>query len=69
MSILTFIPRIAASVLPVFFFLTALVFIDSYKLVRLRTILVSILTGAAVAAVCYFACSGLLEALNLELKP
>jgi len=69
LSILTFIPRIAASVLPVFFFLTALVFIDSYKLVRLRTILVSILTGAAVAAVCYVACSGLLEALNLELKP
>lgn len=64
-----FITHLAASLLPVFFFLTALVFIDSYQLVRPRAILLSILAGAVVAAVCYFVNSGLIEALNLEVKP
>jgi len=45
--------EILVSLLPVFVFLVALVFLDSYKLLPLRSILLSILIGALVAAVAY----------------
>ncbi|MGH7599905.1 MAG: PrsW family intramembrane metalloprotease [bacterium] len=44
--------KILVSLLPVFLFLAALVFLDSYKLVKLRSILLTLLAGAVVAVVC-----------------
>jgi RsiW-degrading membrane proteinase PrsW (M82 family) len=52
--------------LPVAIFLLALMWFDSYKLVRLRTVLAVIGTGAIAAAVCYFANAALMQALGLE---
>ncbi len=47
--------KILVSLLPVLVFLLALVFMDSYKLVRLKTLFVAILGGAAAAGTSYFA--------------
>ncbi len=44
--------KILVSLLPVFLFLAALVFLDSYKLVKLLSILLTLLAGAIVAVVC-----------------
>lgn len=55
----------ALSVLPVLLFLGALVVIDSYKLVSLRSILVASAVGAVVAGVCYVVNSALAPALSL----
>ncbi len=44
--------QITLGLLPVLAFLGALIYLDTFKLVRLRSILVAILTGAAVAAIC-----------------
>ena len=52
---------VAVSVLPVFLFLAALVLIDSYKLVALRAILLSIGAGVAAGLVSY--------AVNVVLRP
>jgi RsiW-degrading membrane proteinase PrsW (M82 family) len=51
--ILTLIPYVslAVSILPVFVFLGSLVLLDSYKLVRFRSIAVAILVGCATAGV------------------
>jgi len=40
--------------LPVVAFLTALLYLDSYKLVRLRVVIAIVAAGVAVAYVCYF---------------
>lgn len=45
------IVKILVSLFPVFLFLTALIFLDSYKLVKLRSILTTILLGSIAAAV------------------
>ncbi len=45
--------RAAIGLLPVLCFLAALVALDSYKLVRLRTVLTVLAAGAAVAVLCY----------------
>jgi RsiW-degrading membrane proteinase PrsW (M82 family) len=45
----TVVLAVAVSVLPVFLFLGALVLIDSYKLVALRAVLLSVLAGALAA--------------------
>jgi len=52
---------VAVSVLPVLVFLGALVLIDSYKLVALRAILVSVTAGAVAGLVAY--------AVNVRLQP
>jgi RsiW-degrading membrane proteinase PrsW (M82 family) len=52
---------VAVSVLPVFLFLGALVLIDSYKLVRLRAILLSVAAGAIAALASY--------GVNVVLRP
>jgi len=52
---------IVVSVLPVFLFLGALVLLDSYKLVALRAILLSVGAGVAAAALSY--------AVNVLLRP
>ena len=54
------------SVLPVFAFLGALVLIDSYKLVHLRAILLSVAAGAAAGLVAYGANLWLRPALGLD---
>lgn len=43
----------AVGLLPSMVFLAALLVLDSYKLVRLRTIIMTILSGGAVAGICY----------------
>ncbi len=45
--------KIAISILPVFCFLAALIFLDSYKLVRFKGVLASILAGCAAALIAY----------------
>jgi len=52
-AILDFLARFGLSILPVFTFLFGLQFIDSYKLVRLSRILMTVLAGCLIAAVCY----------------
>ena len=54
------------SVLPVLVFLGALVLIDSYKLVRLRAILLSVAAGLVAGAAAYGANVWLRPALNLD---
>jgi RsiW-degrading membrane proteinase PrsW (M82 family) len=52
---------LAVSVLPVFLFLSALVLLDSYKLIPLRAVLVAVAAGAAAAGVGY--------TINVSLQP
>jgi len=56
----------AVSVLPVFLFLAALVLIDSYKLVALRAILLSVAAGAVAALAAYGVNVTLLPALHMD---
>lgn len=53
------LPRLLAGFLPVLVFLSLLIYLDSYKLVRLRWVMLAIALGAAAAAVSY-AANGLL---------
>lgn len=54
--------------LPVLVFLVVLVYMDSYKLVRLRTVLWIIALGGVTAIASYFANGALLELTGLDLK-
>lgn len=45
---------LAVSILPVFVFLAALVVLDSYKLVKLPSVIVTIVLGSVAGLVCYF---------------
>ena len=54
--------------LPVFLFLLVLVYMDSYKLVRLRLVLWVILAGAALTVVGYFINSWLFQVLGWDLN-
>ncbi|MFQ5454215.1 MAG: PrsW family glutamic-type intramembrane protease, partial [Candidatus Zixiibacteriota bacterium] len=53
--------KIIISLTPVFLFLAALIFLDSYKLVKLRSVLFTIFIGGAVAVICLLLNSWLLE--------
>ena len=64
---MTTVLGVAVSVLPVFLFLAALVLIDSYKLVALRAILLSVSAGAAAGLASYGVNVGLRPALDLDL--
>jgi len=46
--------QIAVSLIPVFIFLMALVFLDSFKLVKVRSIVQAIAVGCVVALACFF---------------
>ncbi len=59
-SLPTLALKVLVSLLPVLVFLLALVFLDSYKLVRMRALLAAILGGVLAAAAGYFANSGLM---------
>src|SRR5205085_6812531 len=52
--------------LPVLTFLAALLYLDSYKLVKLRTVIAVVLCGAVVAAFCYVANAYLLVWLAID---
>lgn len=58
---MTTVLAVAVSVLPVFLFLAALVLIDSYKLVALRAVLLSVAAGVAAALAAW--------AVNVALRP
>ncbi|MEJ2614973.1 MAG: PrsW family glutamic-type intramembrane protease [Ignavibacteriaceae bacterium] len=60
--------RIAISLLPVFVFLTALIYLDSFKLVKISLIVKTILAGCIAAIVSYFINRFLLDSLSLELS-
>jgi RsiW-degrading membrane proteinase PrsW (M82 family) len=56
---------LAVGVLPVLAFLAALLAFESYKLVRLSTVVATIALGAAVAVACYFINGALIGALGV----
>ena len=58
---------VAVSILPVFFFLGVLVLIDSYKLVALRAILLSVAAGVAAGLASYGVNVGLRPVLEVDL--
>lgn len=60
--------KFAVSLIPVLAFLTALVVLDSYKLVSLKYILVTILAGCVAAILSLLANSWLIGGLGLDLK-
>lgn len=66
---MTTVLAVAVSVLPVFLFLAALVLIDSYKLVALRAILLSIAAGLVAGALSYLVNVFLRPALGLDPAP
>ncbi len=60
------IADIAASLLPVFIFLAVLIFLDSFKLVKLRIILITIAIGGLVALASMFINKGFLTYLPVS---
>jgi len=60
--------RAPVGLLPVLIFLVVLVYMDSYKLVSLKSVLWVILAGAATAVAAYFANGGLYEWVAIDLK-
>lgn len=58
----TFLPALAVSLLPVLCFLLILVWLDSYKLVRISPLVITIAAGAAAAGLSWLINSGLLRA-------
>ena len=51
---------------PVLTFLAALLYLDSYQLVKLRTVIAVVVSGAVVAAFCYVANAYLLVWLAID---
>ncbi|MFZ0453246.1 MAG: PrsW family glutamic-type intramembrane protease [Ignavibacteriaceae bacterium] len=60
--------RIAISLLPVFVFLTALIYLDSFKLVKISLIVKTILAGCIAAVISYFINRFLLDYFSPELS-
>jgi len=58
--------RLAVGFLPVLMFLAVLIFLDSYKLVRLRTVLAALLLGGLVAGASYLVNVTMLQRVALE---
>jgi len=56
----------AIGLLPVLAFLAALLYLDSYKLVRLRIVIAIVAAGVSVAYVCYFVNGYLLGAVAID---
>lgn len=61
------IPGLLVAFLPVTLFLVGLLYLDSYKLVPLRTILIAIAAGGCAAVLSYYAAMVLLPGLALNL--
>lgn len=60
------LPRLLVSVLPVLVFLIALIFLDSYKLVRFRSVVLTVVVGFAAGFVCILINGALFNALGLD---
>lgn len=60
--------KIAVSIVPVFVFLSVLVFLDSYKLVKFRSILQAILAGGIVGVVCFFVTKWVLGSFHIDIE-
>jgi RsiW-degrading membrane proteinase PrsW (M82 family) len=58
--------RLAVSLLPVFLFLAALIFLDSYRLVRFRLVVSVIAVGCISAGFCFIVNSSILSYTGLE---
>ena len=58
--------RASVSLLPVFFFLMALIFLDSYKLVKFRSMLLTILIGSVAAVVSLFMNSMIMNLVTIS---
>ena len=58
--------KVIVSISPVFIFLAALVFLDSYKLVRLPSIVKTICVGGLVGVVCFFITSWVLKRFDWD---
>lgn len=61
--------RGSVGLLPVLIFLAVLVYLDSYKLVRFRAVLIAIAAGGLSAGVSYFANDLALQATGLSITP
>ena len=61
--------RLAVSIAPALLFLSSLIYLDSYKLVRFRAVVSAILVGGAVAAACYPINVYLMGRFGIELQP
>jgi hypothetical protein len=64
----TLLPAIVG-LLPVAIFLSTLLWLDSYKLVRMRTVLAAVAAGAAVAVACYFINAAILHLVHVDFTP
>jgi RsiW-degrading membrane proteinase PrsW (M82 family) len=64
---MTLIIRIAVSILPVFIFLAALIYLDSFKLVKITSVIRTILAGCIAAVASYFINIFLLNNLSVDL--
>lgn len=60
------VPKLLVSVLPVLIFLVALVFLDSYKLVKFRSVLLTVFIGFAAGFACILINRALFDVLGLE---
>jgi protease PrsW len=60
------LPRLLVSVLPVLIFLLALIFLDSYKLVKFRTVLLTVAVGFAAGFVCILINRSLFDVVGLD---
>lgn len=60
--------ELALSLSPVLIFLVALIFLDSYKLVKPSAVAAAILTGCAAAAICFYLNGVLLGLLKIEAR-
>lgn len=67
MSVEALMPALVG-LLPVLSFLAALLYLDSYKLVKLRAVVAVVACGGAVALACYFINGRLLELLGNDLR-
>ena len=60
--------KFAVSLIPVFAYLVALIVLDSYKLVSLKSIVLTILAGSVAAIISLLINSWLIEYFNTDLK-
>ncbi|MFQ5602079.1 MAG: PrsW family glutamic-type intramembrane protease [bacterium] len=60
--------RMVVSILPVFLFLAALIVFDSYKLVKLQTVVLTILIGCLAALICFLVNNQLYSQLEVDFK-
>ncbi len=65
---MNYLIRILVSILPVVAFLIALIFLDSYKLVRFRSTLLTVLIGFVTAFICYLVTSRLTDTPELGIE-